>query len=124
MGNKKNMVWVLEIFTTAEKTEILKVYEFMTMSDIAYVMNLKSSVISNYFHELIKPRGTLKYINIYQKYIVLQRYFQKCRTSEVKFRHHKSISFWVMDLFFNTSRSDISEKSTILKPNKNLIYMY
>ena len=71
MGNKKNMVWVLEIFTTAKKTEILKVYEFVTMSDIAYVLNLKSSVISNYFHELIKPRGTLKYINIYQKYIVL-----------------------------------------------------
>ena len=71
MGNKKNMVWVLEIFTTAEKTEILKVYEFMTMSDIAYVLNLKSSVISNYFHELIKPRGALKYTNIYQTYIVL-----------------------------------------------------
>ena len=30
MGNTQNMVWVLEIFTTAEKTEILKVYESMT----------------------------------------------------------------------------------------------
>ena len=43
----------------------------MTMGDIAYVLNLKSSVISNYYHGLIKPRGVLKYINIYQKQIVL-----------------------------------------------------
>jgi hypothetical protein len=71
MGNKKDMAWVLEIFTTLDKTEILKVYEFMTMGDIAYVLNLKSSVISNYYHGLIKPRGVLKYINIYQKQIVL-----------------------------------------------------
>ena len=58
MGNKKDMAWVLEIFTTLDKTEILKVYEFMTMGDIAYVLNLKSSVISNYYHGLIKPRGS------------------------------------------------------------------
>ena len=71
MGNKKDMVWVMELFGTKEKSKILKVYEFCTMGDIAYVLDMKPLVIYNFYHRLIRPRGSLKCVNIYQKKIML-----------------------------------------------------
>ena len=71
MGNKKDMIWVLEIFANTDKSAILKVYEFATIRHVAYVLNLKPSTISNYYHSLIRPRGVLQYLNIYQKRLVL-----------------------------------------------------
>tara|TARA_R110002126_G_scaffold18542_2_gene70846 strand:+ start:2825 stop:3040 length:216 start_codon:yes stop_codon:yes gene_type:complete len=70
MGNKKDMIWRIEIFTTKEKNELLKTYELTTMNEIAYILNMKSALISNYYHKLIKPRGVLEYINISQKQLV------------------------------------------------------
>jgi hypothetical protein len=67
MGNKKDMVWVMELFGSKEKSKILKVYEFCTMGDIACVLDLKPSVIYNFYHRLIRPRGSLACVNIYQK---------------------------------------------------------
>ena len=71
MGNKKDIVWVCEIFSNLDKEQLLKVYEFPTMSEVAYVLGMPASVISNYYHKLIHPRGVLRYINIYQKQLVL-----------------------------------------------------
>ena len=71
MGNKKDMVWVMELFGTKEKSKILKTYEFCTIGDIAYVLDMKPSVIYNFYHRLIRPRGSLKCVNIYQKKIML-----------------------------------------------------
>lgn len=70
MGNKKDIVWVCEVFSTFEKEVLLKVYEFPTMSEVSYVLGMPASVISNYYHRLIRPRGVLRYINIYQKQLV------------------------------------------------------
>jgi hypothetical protein len=56
MGNKKDMIWVLEIFANTDKSAILKVYEFATIRHVAYVLNLKPSTISNYYHSLIRIR--------------------------------------------------------------------
>ena len=67
MGNKKNSIWVVEVFTDVIKDELLKVYEFSTMAEIAYVLDMKPSTVSNYFHGLITPRGNLLYINIYRR---------------------------------------------------------
>ena len=67
MGNKKDMVWVMELFGSKEKSKTLKTYEFCTMGDIAYVMDMKPSVIYNFYHRLIRPRGSLACVNIYQK---------------------------------------------------------
>ena len=71
MGNKKDRVWVLELFGSQDKSEILKVYEFCTMGDIAYVLNMKTTTLFNFYHNLIKARGVLEYVNIYPKNIVL-----------------------------------------------------
>lgn len=69
MGNKKNSVWVVQLFTTKEKHELLKTYEFATVREIAYVLNVKPSTVSNFYHQLIRPRDVLNCVNIYQKQI-------------------------------------------------------
>lgn len=71
MGNKKASVWVVELFTNKAKTQMLKVYEFSTVKEIAYVLNMKPTTVSNFYHQLIHPRGNLEYVTIYQKKIVL-----------------------------------------------------
>ena len=71
MGNKKNCVWILEIYVDREKAQLLKVYEFNTMRDVGYVLNMSPSTVSNFYHNLINARGNLEYINIYQKKIIV-----------------------------------------------------
>ena len=70
MGNKKNAVWIVEIFTNEEKHTLLKEYAFSTVVEIVYVLDVKPTTISNFYHNLIKPRGILHNVNIlYQKKI-------------------------------------------------------
>ena len=38
----------MELFGSKEKSKILKTYEFCTMGDIAYVLDMKTSVIYNF----------------------------------------------------------------------------
>ena len=71
MGNKKNTIWIVELYDSIEKTNLLKVYEFCTISEIAFVLNIKPSTVSNFYHSLIRSRGVLKYINLYSKKIVV-----------------------------------------------------
>ena len=69
MGNKKNSVWVVELYTSKDKDELLKVYEFTTIRQVAFVLDMKPSTISNFYHRLIAPRGNLQFVNLYQKNI-------------------------------------------------------
>jgi Mn-dependent DtxR family transcriptional regulator len=73
MGNKKNSIWVVELFTSVDKMQILKVYEFSTIKEIAYVLNVEPSTVSNYYHKLIKARGLLKFVNIYQQPLLTKK---------------------------------------------------
>lgn len=66
MGNKKGLVWYLTIFYDEEKTNVFKSLPFNTIREIAYILNMKPQVVSNYYHKLIRPRGVLKYCNITQ----------------------------------------------------------
>ena len=67
MGNKRNCIRVVQLFTSIEKDELLKTYEFVRAKDIAYVLNIKVSKIYNFCHKLTNHRGNLKYVNISQK---------------------------------------------------------
>lgn len=62
---KKNS-WVLYLFESEQKTDLLKIMEFLTVKDISYVLDIPHTVISNYFHGLIRPRGILKNCVLYQ----------------------------------------------------------
>ena len=65
---KKNF-WSVYLFdkeiTDGDK-DIVKIMKFDTMNSMSDVIGEKPSVLSNYFHGLIKPRGSLKYCIIYQ----------------------------------------------------------
>ena len=71
MGNKRNCIWVVQLFTSIEKDELLKTYEFVRAKDIAYFLNMEVSKIYNFYHRLTNPHGNLKYVNISQKINVL-----------------------------------------------------
>ena len=62
----KNAGWVVYLFYSEEKKEIFKIMEFKTIKDIGYVFNVDPQVISNFFHGLIRARGILKNIVLYQ----------------------------------------------------------
>ena len=62
---KKNF-WYLYLFEDEDRKEIFKIMKFDTISEMSEVLAIKSNILSNYFHGLIKPRGILKYCVIYQ----------------------------------------------------------
>ena len=67
---KKNG-WFLYLFEDEEKTQLFKIMEFNTIRELGYVMDLPSTIISNWFHELILPRGILKRCSLFQTIPVL-----------------------------------------------------
>jgi DNA-binding NarL/FixJ family response regulator len=58
--------WFLILFTDENKKEIFKVLECKTIKEVAYLLNLSPQVVSNYYHNLINERGSLKYCILYQ----------------------------------------------------------
>ena len=60
------MSWLLFVFYDKDKNDLLKVLECETIKDIGYLLNLKPSIVSNFFHKLIKSRGLLEYCYLYQ----------------------------------------------------------
>lgn len=62
----KNIKWLLFLHTDIEKTQLFKIYEFNSIKQMAYILDIEPQIISNYYHNLIKDRGVLKYCIIYQ----------------------------------------------------------
>ena len=62
----KRSGWGLYLFEDEHKRELFKIMEFKTIKEIGYVINLPSTIISNWFHGLINPRGILKKCALYQ----------------------------------------------------------
>ena len=62
----KNIKWLLFIHTDINKTDLFKVYEFNSIKQMSYILGIEPQIISNYYHNLIKDRGVLKYCIIYQ----------------------------------------------------------
>tara|TARA_R100001591_G_scaffold18888_1_gene25575 strand:- start:1298 stop:1501 length:204 start_codon:yes stop_codon:yes gene_type:complete len=66
---KKNN-WVLYLFENQEKRDLLKIMEFKTIKDVAFVLDVSPSIISNWFHGLINPRGILKNCVLHQSVVI------------------------------------------------------
>jgi len=62
----KRSGWVLYLFEDEYKQELFKIMEFNTIKEISYVIDMPSTIISNWFHGLINPRGLLKNCALYQ----------------------------------------------------------
>ena len=56
--------WMLLLFADKKHVEILKPMWFLRVVDMAFVLDLPTQVVSNYYHGLIKPRGVLCYCEI------------------------------------------------------------
>jgi|TARA_R110000824_G_scaffold54360_1_gene150046 hypothetical protein len=56
----KRSGWVLYLFEDDNKKEIFKIMEFKTIKELSYVIKTDPSIISNWYHGLINPRGILK----------------------------------------------------------------
>ena len=67
---KKNG-WVLYLFEDEEKSQLFKIMEFKTIRELSIVLDIPSTIISNWFHELILPRGILKRCSLFQTIPVL-----------------------------------------------------
>ena len=66
---KKNN-WILYLFESNEKTDLLKIMEFKTIKDVSFVLGVDASIISNWFHGLIHPRGILKNCVLHQSVVI------------------------------------------------------
>eukprot|EP01045_Picozoa_sp_COSAG04_P007199 COSAG04_NODE_370_length_15729_cov_5.743506_12_plen_61_part_00 len=59
-------MWHLMVFADQARTMPVKVMTFETVNEIAYVVGLPSKTIYNFFHRLIHPRGSLKYVSLFK----------------------------------------------------------
>ena len=66
---KKNN-WILYLFESSEKKDLLKIMEFKTIKDVSFVLGVDASIISNWFHGLIHPRGILKNCVLHQSVVI------------------------------------------------------
>ena len=66
---KKNN-WILYLFESSEKKDLLIIMEFKTIKDVSFVLDVDASVISNWFHGLINPRGILKNCVLHQSVVI------------------------------------------------------
>jgi len=62
----KRSGWVLYLFEDDNKKEIFKIMEFKTIKELSYVIKVEPSIISNWFHGLINPRGILNSCTLVQ----------------------------------------------------------
>jgi len=62
----KKSGWVLYLFEDEQKADLFKIMEFKTIKELGYVIDVDTSIISNWFHGLINPRGILKNCALYQ----------------------------------------------------------
>ena len=62
--------WVLYLFENNEKRELLKIMEFKTIKQVSFVLGVNASVISNWYHGLIHPRGILKSCVLQQSVVI------------------------------------------------------
>ena len=62
----KKASWVLYLYEDDEKKELFKIMEFKTIKEVGYTLDIEPSIISNWFHSLINPRGILKCCSLFQ----------------------------------------------------------
>ena len=65
---KKNN-WILYLFEDNKKRDLLKIMEFRRIKDVAFVLDIDASIISNWYHGLIIDRGILSNCVLHQSIV-------------------------------------------------------
>ena len=58
--------WFLVLFEDTKKQTVFKILELNTIKQVSYLISESPQTISNYYHNLIKARGNLKYCDLLQ----------------------------------------------------------
>ena len=59
-------MWHLMVFADLGRTDPIKVMTFDTVSEVALVVGHPTNTVYNFFHRLIQPRGSLKYVSLFK----------------------------------------------------------
>ena len=54
------------VFADLGRTDPIKVMTFDTVSEVAQVVGHSTNTVYNFFHRLIQPRGSLKYVSLFK----------------------------------------------------------
>ena len=54
------------VFEDETRSKPVKVMSFETVNDVAYVVGLPGKTVYNFFHNLIKSRGSLRYVSLFK----------------------------------------------------------
>ena len=62
------MTWILHLYSDDTKSNLFKIMSFNTLNDIAYCLNKELYEVSNFYHQIKKPNGIFKYLDINKQY--------------------------------------------------------
>ena len=58
--------WVLVIYSNELKNNIVKVINVDSIKQIAYIINETPTDVSNFYHNITKPKNMFLFINLYK----------------------------------------------------------
>jgi len=61
---RENRPWLLLIFADMRHEELVKRMWFERMVDLAFVLDIQTQNVSNFYHGLVKSKGILNYCEI------------------------------------------------------------
>ena len=61
---RENRPWLLLIFEDMRHEELVKRMWFERMVDLAFVLDIQTQNVSNFYHGLVKSKGILNYCEI------------------------------------------------------------
>jgi len=61
---RENRPWLLLIFSDEGHEELVKRMWFERMVDLAFVLDIQTQNVSNFYHGLVKSKGILNYCEI------------------------------------------------------------
>ena len=56
--------WTIVLYTNKDKHEVIKIMRMKTMREVAYVLDMPSQHVSNFYHGLVKAHDILHFIDI------------------------------------------------------------
>lgn len=59
-------MWHLMLFADLQRSNLVKVMSFSTVSEVAVVLNETPQVVSNFYHRLINPRNAMRYVSLFK----------------------------------------------------------
>ena len=59
-------MWNVMVFSDETRSRLVKVMEFGTIKDAAKVLGMSPQCVSNFYHGLILPRHSLRFVAIFK----------------------------------------------------------